>query len=681
MIMPKSVTAGARVRTAQVVFAVSASAVALLTVLPPTGWMVREQMRGRISGAERFRDVWHSLPVNGADDTDSALSGAAARLPDDLEIQVAAAAQAPQRSPDKSKFETTANLLWEQRARFVKEPAFCAMYLRSAWGASPQVGRDAEQLYSTAATRAEAEAQAKREWNEMRAKPRWKSDPAFAARALEMADQGARLEPDNAVFPFTKAAILFALNRDREAYGALHTAAQCARWEEYVSVEGRGRLRLDAYAYGTQGAMSRVSEAASLLFPQYASLRGAARIAVADAIALEETGDVQRGFQIRHDLFRVGALMRHGSTTNIGALVGIAITGVATARPGGALPIKSRRLETSQQRTARSDHQYTEYLMHIGARDEARWVEQECSLRNRARAIISRMDAGWFSAPELRRLILWWVAGILLLVNAFYLLVGGGIARVIAARHMHREIARLSRPARAAFVTLAAGPLLGGLVNTGAMVMGGDDGTLVVLNIVAGALVVAAPLVWLWRNPTGSGQEHSRAIQRMRFRQGAKIYAMTFGLTTSVLGLIVAVTLHLLQSPLSALVALDMMSGSPVENLPSHAEERMWLALLSLLAPLLTAAVGAVRGRVRGVPAQVGIVRALRQAALPGAALCLVVYGAVALVTLGEERAVWRQIDASIAHEGWYMADLVGDTWPGAVPAPPATTTDTRQPR
>jgi len=152
---------------------------------------------------------------------------------------------------------------------------------------------------------------------------------------------GERLDPENAYFPAVRAIGLFAAHQDDAALAALHRAAAKTHWDDYAFVEAEGGARLVDLAFGDRSGISSMYLAVSTLLPHFSGLRAAAQVAVYKAAVLEKHGQTEAGFMIRRDVSHLGALMRVQSRSIISSLVGGAISQIASIAPGGTIPARS----------------------------------------------------------------------------------------------------------------------------------------------------------------------------------------------------------------------------------------------------------------------------------------------------------------------------------------------------
>jgi hypothetical protein len=254
------------------------------------------------------------------------------------------------------------------------------------------------------------------------------------------AQKGAQLDPDNAYFLMMRAIGLFDARRDTEALNALKAAGRCSHWTEYYQDDVDGQNRLQTATYGERGALPRVNNVASLLFPQYASLRAVARLAVHLAGDAESDGNTAEGVAIRHALMRCGGLMRSQGTSYITALVGVAIANIGTANPVGIqnhdklASNQSTGGEEAEKLRAKRLQSYYAYLESLGQQKEADWAKTEIAAGEQARAIGAEgVQKSVFNSGNFSQIGFAWIANLALLSSAIVLLVLGASAHLAAS--------------------------------------------------------------------------------------------------------------------------------------------------------------------------------------------------------------------------------------------------------
>ncbi len=346
---------------------------------------------------------------------DLKLQEAAQHYPDDYAIQLACT------------LETRSPLPVDERMRaliprFPNHPALYAHILRYA--TSKEIGFRREEEYLLTGTSAA----------QSPSYPPPAPTPVQLAAFDRDAAIGERIDPDNAYFPFMRAIGLFAAHRDAEALAAIQRAAQKTRWDDYIAEEVKSRWKMRREVFGQRSAIQRVIVAASLLFPHYARLRAVTRVAVYKAIEAERAGHIEQGLAIRLAIMRYGSLMRAQSSSSIGALVGIALAAIAISRPGGGPPIQKPSNLSADQWTQQHLDRFRSYLRRIGHPQTADWAQAEIEAGWKVRDIIRKgMGLSPIGGAPYFRLLIFWIADMIVLGNALWLLVIG-IAATLTAR-------------------------------------------------------------------------------------------------------------------------------------------------------------------------------------------------------------------------------------------------------
>jgi len=381
-----------------------------LIILPATRWLVVQQFSMVFSPPAAMRTLLSDLGVKddiaqgGKSSADSdAEQNVVSRHSDDLGLQIAFA------ETNSGPADQTVIRLRALVPHFPESPALNATVLRYMCMSQVKVDRDEEYLFTGD-------------------KP--PNRPAGARVRVsdaydtfdQLAAKGERLDPDNGFFPAIRAIGLFGRNMDIDGLAALDRASGKPRFEEYLSLEARGRWRLSEGAYGRRGAFSKIAVYAAILFPHYAKLRSAVRMAMFLAVEAEKAGRKEEGLAIRHSLMKLGSLLRSEAQPGIGSLVGIALSAISMGRPGGEPMLKSNAGISGEQSAHQRIDRYCDYLERIGRPDEAKWVRSQAKADALAREIIKKgMDLSPMAGKPIANLMMHWGACILLLTDIFWL--------------------------------------------------------------------------------------------------------------------------------------------------------------------------------------------------------------------------------------------------------------------
>jgi hypothetical protein len=429
-------------------FIVAASLTAILACLPWSGWLVRQQLRAAVGGS-LSNAAAGKTPTSAEREQERQTASA---YPDDFPLQLAvnfpnrpgilsAPENAPSRTPLNGESDATqaAQSLWNLRSRFSREPSLYANILRYMTMDAVRIRRETELQ--------ELEPESKRNTSSQgKISSRPQNTPAYLSLFDEASAIGERLDPQNGYFPAMRAIGLFAAHRDSEALAAIHRASTKSEWREYSSDEVRGNWRLMTLTYGEPGSLARLGQLSSLLFPHYAPLRNAARLATVQAIHLESDGDTRQGYYLRRDIARLGALIRTRSSYMIGTLVGSDIVRTAQSRPGGSIALEKPLRISDTVWDAKIEAIYGDYLRKIGEPREVRFIESESSAANQIEQIRKRAwndgFGSWgnllFPVAGIR------IAGTALLSSAIVLVLFGALCLVLPrAKSLKHKTAKL----------------------------------------------------------------------------------------------------------------------------------------------------------------------------------------------------------------------------------------------
>ncbi|MCW3052552.1 MAG: hypothetical protein JWN14_1722 [Chthonomonadales bacterium] len=348
----------------------------------------------------------------------SAMETCVARMPNDYGVQVGGALlkatydNGGNPASQKEVFESFQRRygapLTALSARFPDRPALYAHLLRFMTQSTVRVSREAEvDTFQTG-------------------KPSTLTDRQVGyadswAAFDQAAEQGEKLDPDNAYFPMIRAIWLFDAKRDAEGIAAVLRAGQKSRFEDYTAEETDSEWALYQHAYGSNSALIRHTIYAADLWPHFAVLRSLSRLTAYQAEKLEQGGHIQQGLALRHAMMQCGVRMRELGHT-ISAEVGGAIVAIQTNRPGGGPLVVPPANLSNEQRTDRRRDLYLAYLHKIGAEHEALWFMQVDTANRQMRSLIQAMDFDSLQLAPIRTLSGFWMLDMLLLINMAILL-------------------------------------------------------------------------------------------------------------------------------------------------------------------------------------------------------------------------------------------------------------------
>ena len=460
------------------------------------------------------------------------------------------------------------------------------------------------------------------------------------AALLEVAERGARLEPENAYFPACKVAVLLAANRDDEALTALHESATNTTWDEHIPDEIRAKWQQMEQRQGKSPALSRVAISASILYPHYAQLRAMARVVQAKVIAKEQAGDLQGGLALRTEMMALARHLRNDAPNLIGNLVGMAIHSIATSRPGGAPKLEKEKLrqlgESDEALTARvqviRDAEWDAYAQRVGHTELVGTAAQNTAFRLAIKGRMERADAtSPMGMTRLFGVMKLEAAGLALMLSALWVVLIGGLCQGLRRTRRIQEGKPLHSGVRAGlWLSFGIVPLISLLVSRAA----GEE---ILLGVGLATVVLTAGTLYFQRRMLGSvflTVVSVYGVLALAIATGYGVLGMLQGLGAGNQGLSSA-TIALLASPLLLTIPL--------------------LVLLAL----------AIRGWRRRVPASVAMVRGFPKLALPLMAALLVAWAALLIPTAQEEESLRQGLERGIQHEGRMIMECAGEPWPG----------------
>ncbi|PQV65189.1 hypothetical protein B1R32_102198 [Abditibacterium utsteinense] len=184
-------------------------------------------------------------------------------------------------------------------------------------------------------------------------------------RAIGAAQSGAKIEPDNAFWPWMEAILDFSLRRDDAALSALEMAGRCARFDDKILETVRARIDLLKRAQ-TMDFDDQIHEAWAILLPHLARIRSASRAALWQAKLAQKRGDGARALQIAGIVMRAARPLSRDSQSYINRLVGQAIVNLAwkDALENAKVGVSERDPETAPW----TDENRNQYIREAGSK-------------------------------------------------------------------------------------------------------------------------------------------------------------------------------------------------------------------------------------------------------------------------------------------------------------------------
>lgn len=622
-----------------------------LLALPATGWIVRQAVQLQFGSF---------VPMPGPDDN----ARIAATMQDDYPVQLAAAFELPQ------------------------EQAFAPMHaLENRFPDRPSVYANLLRWYTRSRVRV-----SRPEANEVPGQHLGQSRHSAETDLAEfdrLAEQGEKLDANNAFFPLLRAAGLYEAQRDDEAMAAFERAAAKPAWEDYVADEAEGQQRLRTRLLGHEDAIVEVAQGASILLPHFSSIRSAARMVVHQATQAEQEGRTEDGLRLRMAVARCGALLRVQSRNLIGNAVGIALTREAMVHAGGTEADTSYR-EPGSPEAQRQVDGFVSYLNRTGHPSDGRWFREEGRAGVEAKSVMrTGAEVGAFGEP-FRRLTLVQGAASLVLTNAIWMALLGLIAaavcrtaRVAAGRPLPLIQRRCSGIVLGcAFVLTVYGLTDGARLDMPLILaVPGSVALTLYAAIFRRAVWVKLGLLLLLASGVSAALAFvipTAAALAVLGLSAAIVVALVFqrhellpplGWAVLQVGTITAVTalaIAEIHGPWQLIEWSHLILSDTVTS-----SNPWWLAAgviaSFLLAPALAAVLFTGFSLAYRIPLTVGLARGFRGAAVPIASLLLLAFGGTVLATSVQEARVHYAFQRMVEHDGKYSAEMIGRQWPGPV--------------
>ena len=264
------------------------------------------------------------------------------------------------------------------------------------------------------------------------------TDMGSLKQCVQVAEEGERLEPDNAYFPVVLAHLHFAARDDQAALADIDRASRKPRWEDYDSALIRGACRLHDAQLGVSGSILHQTARDTALFLYGGFLYETARHLLLLAWKQEHAGNWEAGFALRGRMMRVGATIRDQAR------------GRFVSGPGENMFLFAcnfPRIEKGKYVPATISPQqvadYPQYLRHHHHAAEADWVQSQLKYfaatdvgalyQDNPASYDARSLPGYDEYDPgimIRRVIWFWGAGVFALAQITLLLLTGGAGGV-----------------------------------------------------------------------------------------------------------------------------------------------------------------------------------------------------------------------------------------------------------
>ncbi|MBC8134955.1 MAG: hypothetical protein H8F28_03600 [Fibrella sp.] len=615
--------------------------VAMLLLLPATGWLARLQLLPFTHrNAVRSWEATASNPEVQAERFQADAQAAITANHDDFDLRYAHALS--------GKSADVVKQLERLSDTYPGEPKIFAAILRYMTLGPVQVKRSEAELLKAASHR-----------RENPPRPEKPSDPAEVARFIAYAKQGEVVEPQNAYFSVMAAVGYFASQQDEKAIAAWVRAGNKPVWNEYTADDVTARWKLQrAMNNGTEvGSISRMSSMAAILFPHYAAIRASGRMATVKAVQAELAGKKEDGLALRRASRQVGEKIVVQGKHMIPCLLGYAVVGISSARPGGAEHPEGGDGESGDEKANAREARYVAYLREIGHAEEAT-AFQNATLQGKS------VKNLWYEGQSLTywgfdsKTYQWlgaWFVNFLLIAGVLFSLVFAGIFKLVykfSPRLQKGE--SLQKSARWGVTVGLALPLIAGLVTLSMIGLWLEPDYAMLVASVTGITALVAPPFMLRLSVRETGH-------------GMMVMLATIGSLAALIGAGAMCGLFA-QSVLEMVGLLTAVPGGDVDAAQKSVEEavRLWaVGGIVLSVPLGLLALFGVFSKILRVPFAAGVTRGMRAMAVPLACVLTLLWAISFLYTLRHERAAMQEMERMAAiGEAKYIAGILKRSFP-----------------
>ncbi|MDX1932995.1 MAG: hypothetical protein SFU56_10350 [Capsulimonadales bacterium] len=604
--------------------ALALTVVLTLCCLPPTGWLVRRQLRSLAA-----EGVVALVRPESETDRQAAYTNAVRRDPENLTLRIGAVLMRPNEADNH----------WTHLQKILPAPERQrATILALLLNAAP------------ASVATETEGETRRKTPGGTPAPKRENDPALVRQCLAYSEAGETADPENAFFPLMRAAFLLSDRRRDEAMAALRRAGARDRFHDYAPEAVRAKWAVSMAAHGETGVVSRLAVGSTTLYAYTARIRALARAANAEAIRLESTGKRAEGFAIRFALLRIARKMQRDGSTILAGLVGSAVGAIAINRPDGEPEVRPEDVaeagtgrpspigmtaEVSRRLDALRLRRFDAYVKRVGTA-EARYAAHQ------ARVISGwRQDAqGWLAfgfdgdtfntgLPGMSGYLMLFGTSFVLLFAAIWTLLLFVVAAQLVRTEPVRRGLRMPPGVAQGFALLTAVPVF----LFGAATMD----TYGVFLVPAGFVLAGLCLFLAGRSPQTGGRRSEGVSAGFGAPTNRFLPFRTVMITLAVAligGLLMTGPIVFLRD-LSVLLPAPPDTGDAVRTVLEIIRVPSILASAGLAFPALGLLVLALVSYRRRLPVSVGMVRGFYRIGLPLAGVLLLLYaGAVVSVAV-----------------------------------------------
>jgi hypothetical protein len=206
--------------------------------------------------------------------------------------------------------------------------------------------------------------------------PSWLSSDEMR-QALQAAEHGARLDPQNSFYDWARAIFLFGIQRNAEALQALHDGARKTHFDDGTLQDVNNHIAVMQMKCPLLWE-DRLMIAFSELLPHLAIMINATRAALWQGELAERRGDNARALDIYSDLLQLARVIRSDSASSITAKVGENLTRMTWQgrRRGDPKIYPLFSAEAYKEDRLRATR-FANYARRYGRRDLAREAEQD----------------------------------------------------------------------------------------------------------------------------------------------------------------------------------------------------------------------------------------------------------------------------------------------------------------
>jgi hypothetical protein len=472
---------------------------------------------------------------------------------------------------------------------------------------------------------------------------------------------GEERDPDNAFWPAMRAITYFAAMRDEDGLRALARASHKPLWDAYIYEEVLGQWRLYSTAYGDIGATQKIGPLSLIAFPHLREIRTMAQIARWHAERAAAEGHDRDAIRIRHDIARLGRIMRDTAQWAIEALYGTDLILIADTDSSSPL------VEATIQDTGQWEQQAQNYLAllrRMHRPHEISWLYDEvaasCALRQRVD--VARFDASYPGTPPgipLIPLFGNWMVGIFLIQE----MAAMAVAALLAHLWYRRASPIRTRLAR----TVCLGLLVSLTITAWLFIFSIQASPRVAIGMLIGLTLLLlfglnALSRWLYRGSASAPATDLRSA-------GADVEAQwKWGTTATLLCTLLLpglIALYLLRPQLSGLhpvaALLTGLTGTPPML---TAQNALGIGLLGCALPLAFCLASALWAFLRRLSPLAGALVGLRRMALPALACLALAYLLMLSRTLRLDNAASHAINEVAQNERqWVLTHSAADPY------------------